>query len=143
MDKQSIINLLHSENCSCVIVNGDIVKVCRQRGVKDLLSVLHNSPELLVGSFIADKVVGKGAAALMILGCVSNVYADVISIPALSMLEDADIPVSYACCVPNIINRAHTGVCPVETLCANCKTAAECLPIIEQFIQQLPQCNQH
>ena len=35
------------------------------------------------GAAIADKVIGKGAAALMVLGGFKTVYADIISTPAL------------------------------------------------------------
>jgi iron complex outermembrane receptor protein len=38
---------------------------------------------MLDGASIADKVIGKGAAALMIAGCIKEVYADVISEAAM------------------------------------------------------------
>jgi len=39
--------------------------------------------------------------------------------------------------VPNIVNRAGTGTCPVEQLCAGAASAAECLPLIEGFMQKM------
>lgn len=137
MDRQAAIELLHSEKCSCVIVSGSTVTICRERGVKDLFRILESEKHLLDGAFIADKVIGKGAAALMILGKAAGVYADVISLPALELLKSANIPVTYAKCVPNIINRAGTGLCPVETLCLPCSSADECLPLIEGFINSM------
>lgn len=135
--RQDIIDTLHREGCSCVIANGDDVTMCRQRGVADLLRLLKTSPEVLDGSFIADKVVGKGAAALMALGGVGEVYADVISSPARELLGNAGIPVAYGVCVEHIINRAGTGMCPVETLCRECTTPQECLPLIERFVAEM------
>ncbi len=129
-----LINTLHKEKCSCVIQNGERVILCHQRGVKDLFDLLMNDKNLLEGAIIADKVVGKGAAALMIKGAVKEVYADIISEPALSLFKSVGMPVDYKECVPNIINRTHTGICPVESLCANCATASECIPLIEKFI---------
>jgi len=35
------------------------------------------------------------------------------------------------------MNRAGTGTCPVEQLCAGAETAAECLPLIEGFMQKM------
>ena len=40
---------------------------------------------------LADKVIGKGAAALIVLGKMKEVYADIISTPALSLLRAAGI----------------------------------------------------
>lgn len=52
--------MLHTLGCSCIIDNGTGRTICHERGVKDLLRILTATPTLLAGSFIADKVVGKG-----------------------------------------------------------------------------------
>ena len=65
---EELINLLHSGGYSCVIANGDNIRTFTQRGVADLYDLLTQEPDFLKGASIADKVVGKGAAALMILG---------------------------------------------------------------------------
>ena len=127
--------LLHREGCSCVIFGRGEVTLCHERGVKDLLRILDSDPSMLKDALIADKVVGKGAAALMIAGGVKSVYADVISRPALELFASSPVTVTYGTAVPNIINRAGTGVCPVETLCKDCRTAEECLPLIESFVK--------
>lgn len=131
-----IIETLHREGCSCVIAQGQRLTLCHRRGVADLLHLLKTEPDILDGAMIADKVVGKGAAALMILGGVKAVYADVISRQAMSLFAASGTDVSYGLCVDNIINRAGTGVCPVESLCAGCSTAADCLPLIENFVRE-------
>lgn len=135
--KRLIIGRLHEEGCSCVIASGDRVVTCHERGVKDLLRLLDEEPELLRGAFVADKVVGKGAAALMVLGGVTGVWADVISLPARRLLENSGVATEWGTCVPNIINRAGTGICPVETLCTPCDSAVECLPLIRQFVKSI------
>ena len=129
-----LVDILHKEKCSCVIRSQDRVTICHERGVKDLFRIVTEMPELLNGSLVADKVIGKGAAALLVSGKVCGVYADVISRPALELLKSADIQVSYDKCVPNIINRAGTGICPVEALCMKAISAEECLPLISGFI---------
>ena len=131
-----IIATLHAEGCSCVIFSRGTVTLCRERGVKDLLRLLEEDPSILRGAMIADKVVGKGAAALMILGGVKAIYADVISRPALELFSTVDVSVDYRECVPNIINRAGTGICPVEKLCMDSKSAEECFPLIKKFVGQ-------
>jgi len=102
--------------------------------VEDLYRLLLHEPEFLSGARVTDKVVGKGAAALMILGGVEQVYADVLSEPAAELFRSAGIVAECAVRVPNIINRAGTGICPVEQRCAGLGSAQECLAQIEDFL---------
>lgn len=135
-DREAIERLL-AEGCSCVIRNGERLRSFHQRGVSDLWQLLHEEPEWLRGAFVADKVVGKGAAALMIAGGVRGLFARTISRPALDLLAGDGIPVEYETAVPYIINRAGNGMCPVEQLCADARTSEECLPRIGAFIRRM------
>ena len=137
MTVAELAEILHRENCSCVIFNHGVIRQCHRRGVADLYQLLTREPALLKGALIADKVIGKGAAALMAQGGVSGVYADVASTPALELLRRAGIPVECITETPRIVNRAATGPCPVETLCAPCATPAECVPLIASFLNHL------
>ncbi|MCM1140087.1 MAG: DUF1893 domain-containing protein [Muribaculum sp.] len=128
-----LVDILHSGNHSLVVDNGEI-HTFDGRGVRDLYHIYTTAPQILKGASLADKVVGKGAAALMALGGVKQIHADVISRPALTMLESDGITVTYSILVDNIINRKGTGMCPVETLCFDCTTAEECYPKITQFL---------
>lgn len=130
--------ILHREGCSCVIAtrHGRIL-LCHERGIKDLHRLLHEDPQSLSGASVADKVIGKGAAALMIAGGVRWVYADVISEGALGLLRGASVDVTFGRCVAAIINRAGTGICPVESLCKDCVTAEECIPLIDGFVRSI------
>lgn len=131
---RELVDRLRDEDASCVIRNGAETRVFRERGVKDLFRLLETDPAFLAGALVADKVVGKGAAALMVLGGVRAVYAGVVSMPALGLFAAAHISVEYGLEVPHIINRTKTGWCPVETLCRDCRTAEECLPLIRSFL---------
>lgn len=138
MNIDDLIHTLHSEKLSCVIMqsNGTIVK-CHRRGVIDLYELLRDTPSVLDGATIADKVVGRGAAALMVLGKVKRLHTDVLSRPALELLQQAGIKVSFTTLADNIINRAGDGICPVEKLTSSAKTAQEALPLIKQFLQEM------
>lgn len=136
-DLKRLTEILHKENCSCVIENEDgLLTIGRERGVRDLMNFLKQTPEVLKGALVADKVVGKGAAALMVLGGVKGIYADVISVKAFELLDKSGVDAGYGVIVENIINREGTGNCPVETLCSDCATAEECLPLIEAFLSR-------
>lgn len=116
---------------------GDVI-ICHERGVKDLMRLLKTSPATLAGATVADRIVGKGAAALMILGKVSRIHADIISEAAKRLIEtDSTIKLTYGTQVPEIVNRTGTGRCPIENLTLGCTTAEECLPLIENFISTM------
>lgn len=133
---RELIDLLHRGRHSLVVA-GDEVRTFDGCGVSDLYRLLTNEPNLLRRASVADKVVGKGAAALMVEGGVREVYADVVSTPALALFRVGGIPVRYGQEVPHIVNRAGNGICPVEQLCRDCTTATECIPLIAAFMQRL------
>ncbi len=131
-----IIKLLHEGGYSCVIRNGEI-RTFTRRGVADLYDLLNRDPAFLRGAQMADKVIGKAAAALMVLGGVAEIYTDLISEPALLLLRDAGIPVEAVRIVPRIQNRAKTGWCPLETICYEEKDAAAMYPLIRDFVEKM------
>jgi len=130
----SLITLLHEGAYSCVIRNGAEVRTFHKRGVSDLYFLLENEPEFLDGSLVADKVVGKGAAALMILGRVKGVYTNVISTPALDLFKTYGVEVAFSVVTDRIVNRTKDGLCPVESLCLDLDSPADMLNEIRQFI---------
>ena len=134
---EELINLLHSGGYSCVIVNGEVRRTFTQRGVADLYDLLNLEHDFLQGASIADKVVGKGAAALMILGGIKELYTDIISSKALELFRQSDVKVGFKQEVPFIWNRDRTGWCPVETMCSDVETAEAILPLIHDFIGKM------
>ena len=120
-----------------MIRQGNQVHTFTQRGVADLYQLLTTDAPFLLGSSIADKVVGKGAAALMVIGGVANVYADVISAPALALLKESGVEVSYAEVVESIRNRAGTDMCPVEKRCLPLENVDEMVGEIRDFLMQM------
>lgn len=140
MDEEQIqeaMAALDAAKCSCVIRKNGVNRLFYQRGVADLYDVLHSQPDWLQGAVVADKVVGKGAAALMIAGGIAALYTHVISREALALFGDSGIAVTYNECVPFIINRAGSGRCPLETLCGKARTATECLPLVDDFVRSM------
>ena len=127
--------LLTDEGHSLVVENDDIHSF-NGRGISDLYRLLKTSPDLLRGARVADKVVGKAAAALMIIGGVESLFAGIVSKHAFSLLEEYGVEVKCVQVVPNIINRQKTGLCPMESCCLNCSTPAECLVEIEKQIRK-------
>ena len=134
---EELINLLHTGGYSCTIANEGKIRTFTQRGVADLYDLLTREPEFLKGALIADKVVGKGAAALMILGGIKELYTDVVSSNAMDLFQTSDVKVDFVQEVPFIWNRDHTGWCPVETMCSEEESAEAILQLIRGFLERI------
>ncbi len=102
-------------NYTCVFCKEKEIIVSTYRGVRPLVNFLDNNDNL-VGFSAADKVVGRATAFLYLKLGVKSVYAGVISVSALKVLEDNLITVRYGTLVDNIINRTGDGICPFENL---------------------------
>ena len=134
--KGEVRDLLRSGNHSLVIDNGE-VRTFDGKGVKDLLRLLDEEPQELKGAKIADKVVGKAAAALMVLGKVREVYAELISTPAVELLRKYGVAVSFGNETDHIMNRDQTGWCPMETACRNVDSPTDMLRAIKQKMAEM------
>lgn len=137
MDNKTIIERLHTGGYSCVISNGDDVRTFTKRGVADIYELLQNDRSFLKGASVADKVVGKGAAALMVIGGVKYIYTDVISEAAMALLRKHQIEVAYGKLVPFIENRDKSGSCPLESICLATDSLPELYKLIEGFIEKM------
>ncbi len=134
---EKLIKILHEGDYSCVVENFEEIFTFTGRGVSDLYDMIKNKPDFLQNARIADKIIGKGAAALMILGGVKDVYADVISLSALILLREAGIDADFGRVVPFIWNRDKTDWCPLEKICYEETSAKAILPLIEEFINNM------
>ena len=134
---ETIKEILKTEGCSCVIKNKNENRKFHRKGVIDAFELLKNEPAFLKGAYVADKIIGKGAATIFVLGGISSLYTNIISEKALEVFSQNGIQVEYDILVPNIINRDKTGFCPVETLCAEENDLERNLSKIDRFIKKM------
>ena len=105
-----------------------------ERGIRPMLSWLEEDKDFLRGAAVADKIVGRAAAMLMIYGGVSEVFCEVISRGALTTLEDAGIPVSYINTCVAVSNRRGDGICPMERAVAPIKDPEEAYHLLREKV---------
>ena len=111
-------NILLEENHTIVIYKNDAsVHTSNDRGVAPLMKLLKEDNTQLQDAMIADKVIGKAAALLMVYAKVKEVYTPTISTPALQVFKNNNIEIHYDKEVERIVNRKGDGLCPMETLC--------------------------
>lgn len=128
--------ILNSGNHTCVVCKRDSVYTTSQRGVAPLLNWLDTKTDL-GGYSAADRVVGRGAAFLYCLLGVKAVHAQVMSHPAVQVLQTYGIDATADVFVDGIINRTGTGPCPFEAAVINIPDAEQALTAIRDMRRKL------
>ncbi len=133
---KQLIDILHDEGLTLAVKSNDgEIHRFTQRGVKALFTLLQTRPELLCDALVADKAVGKAAAACMVVGGVKQVHADVMSEPAQSLLEAHGVIAQCGQLVDHIINRTGTDWCPMEKLSRDIDDPITIIDKIKFFLQ--------
>ena len=107
--------LLAEGGYTCVAVKNGSTCFSTERGVRPLLEWLEQPEAPLREAAVADKVIGKAAALLMVYAGVREVYAAVSSEPAACVFRSHGIPYKAGGLVPRIVNRRKDGLCPMES----------------------------
>lgn len=113
MNKQ-IIELVQQHEYSCVAARETIFYQGTGLGVKPLITPMRENRQFFQGAEVADKIVGKAAAFLLVLSGAKAVYGDIMSKGAVEVLEQRGIDYCYVTLVEFIENRTGTGMCPLE-----------------------------
>ena len=135
-DLEKAHSLLETENYTCVLCRDGHVITDRRRGVRPLMELLESGRDLQ-GYCAADKVVGKAAAFLYCLLGVKEVYARVMSRPAVEVLKNAGIGTQADQITDGIVNRKGTGPCPFEAAVMDITDADQALAAIRQKMEQM------
>ncbi len=136
LDLERAKSVLVEGGYTCVMVKGEFVDRSMERGIRPLFQIVKSRADR-EGYSAADKVVGKAAAFMYVLMKVREVFAQVISVPALEVLEGAGIEVSYGECVLAIRNRTDTGFCPMESAVMDVKVPEEAYAILEKKLEEM------
>ena len=139
MNIEDLKDILLKENHTIVIYKSDAsVIVSNDRGVAPLMKLLKEDKLQLRDSMVADKVIGKAAALLMVYAGVKEVFTPTISKPAVEVFENNNVKVLYDKIVDRIINRKGDGLCPMETLCLNVENPEEAFDAISRRDAETP-----
>ena len=95
---QELIDTLHTEQCTLVILHEGNIRTFNGHGVRRLYNLVSEEPELLYEAKIAIKAVGWSAAKMMVEGGVKEIWADYISQQACAALQSAGVVVKYGKC---------------------------------------------
>ena len=109
-------NLISAGRAGAVLVKDGVIVAVEPNGpgVKPLLRLHDLRADVLKGAWVVDKVVGRAAAAIAIDGGAVRVHGLLMSETAKAFLGEKGIPATADQMVPQILNRAHDGLCPLE-----------------------------
>lgn len=125
---------LEASGATCLVQRDGEQMVSAESGIRPLLSWLRETPDTLYGALVADKVVGKAAALLLVHGGVAGVWAGVISEPAAAVLERAGILFAAGERTARIRNRAGTGLCPMEARVLAIEDPAQAYRVLQEAV---------
>lgn len=119
---------------SLVVVKDGRTSVYDGRGIKPVVDYLEK--DNFDGAFVADKVIGKASALLLVYGKVQEVYTPAISKPAVKVFEDNNVKYSADKIVDNIINRTGTDLCPMEKKVQNIDNPKKAYKLFRKLLKE-------
>lgn len=132
------ISLIEKRDKACVLIrDGEFVAIKNGRGVSPLLEILDATPELLKGAVLVDKVIGRAAAAICVVGGVKRVYGITVAAEAAEFLAAHDVVCEATNTVPKILNREKNGICPLEESCQGLDDPAQMVAAVRAKIASL------
>ena len=111
-------------------------------GVKPIISPMRENRAFFQGKYVADTMVGKAAAMLLILSGAKYVYGAIMSQSAARVLKIHGIPFTYGQRVEYIKNRTGTGMCPLEQCVQGDEAPAAAWAKLEERNAALMKANQ-
>ena len=132
-------NLIRAGRAGAVLVKDGVIVAVEPNGpgVKPLLGLHDNRPDVMKGAWVVDKVVGRAAAAIAVDGGAARVHGLLMSETAKAFLGENGIPATAEQVVPQILNRAHDGLCPLEDSVQKLENPAEMVKAVRARIKKL------
>ena len=138
MTNEQLKKALEEKEASCILFQDDeILMTSYEKGVLPLWRFIRENQVLPQGKLeVADKMVGRGVAYLLIHLGVSHVYTKIISQTALDILKKYPIAITYDELVPYILNRTQDGQCPMEQALAEVEDEGEGIEVVNTFVKR-------
>jgi len=110
---------LDNKNLSLVIAKeGRVLFETEAHGISGLLDAIKTLGNSMVDSSVADRIVGRAAALLLVYSGVAAVFAVTVSNGGIKVLETNNIFIEFVRRVPRILDSKRVDVCPFERLVA-------------------------
>lgn len=134
---EKAIELLLKEDYKAVLLNenGDLI-TSKETGVKFLFSKV-NEFNNLKGYVLADKLIGKAAANLVVMLNIKTVFTCIISTSAKEVFKKYHIKYFYFKETEKILNNSETDLCPMEKATLDKESPIDCYLAIKKKLIEL------
>jgi len=99
-----------------LVKNKKIIYRSKKQGLAPLIFCLKNRKAGLKGAVAYDKIIGRAASLLLVLGEVKEVITPAITREALALLQKEKIKVQFGRRIKKVLNMKGDGPCPMEKL---------------------------
>jgi hypothetical protein len=129
--------VLKEKKISIVIVKKEkILFESNLSGINGLLQAIKTLKGFQ-GASVADKVVGRAAALLLVSSLVHEVFAETLSFEGEKILKENSISVKYNHLVPIILNKEYKDICPFEKFSLSIEIPEEAYEKLSIFVETL------
>ncbi|MEG0451838.1 MAG: DUF1893 domain-containing protein [Coprobacillus sp.] len=108
------LDILKQNHYTFVAIKGDFEYHSILNGIAPIMNQMNEDVFFFKDCEVADKVIGKSAAMLLIKSQIKHLDAILISEHAIKVLDKYQVSYTYQEVVPYIINRTKEGMCPME-----------------------------
>ena len=127
--------LIQRGEASVIVAHAGIMEnIEKGSGIRPLYDLY--SAGKLEGAVVADKVIGRAAAAILAAGKAKTLFAALLSEDAIPVLESAGIKWTAAQKTDRILNRAKNDCCPFETMVSGTADVLEMVEIIGKALNK-------
>lgn len=118
------------------VKGGRLLGSGRGHGIRPLLELFDRLGGELLGASVADRVIGRAAAFILMEAQVAAVYGETMSDEARRLLNAADIVTAFGHSVPFILKPDRTERCLMEQQVLGVNDPAEAVSRLRRFVQR-------
>lgn len=137
-DMEKAKDFLTKGNYSFVAVkDGHVIAASQEEGIKPLIKIIRKNKSMLKEASIADKVIGKAAALLMLYVKAKEAHGYTVSKTAMEVFNNKDFTFSYDEQVEYILNNTGDDMCPMEKVTMDITKPNRAYIALEEKIKEL------
>lgn len=122
------------EGYSLVAIRDGSLYKSSDRGILPIFRPMVSNQEFFKDSYVADTIIGRGAAMLLVLSGVKGVYGAVMSESATDVFRKFNVMFESGELVPYIKNRNNDGLCPIEKSVAKAVDPEQAFQLVQAML---------
>ena len=132
--------LCEEELTLAIVKNGEVIFETDSHRISGFIGAIEKFGAKLEGASLADRVAGKAIALLCVYAKIKEVYAEVLSKKAKTVLEQNSIHHEWKELVDNVLDLNKRGVCPFEKAAADITDPKDAYKTFKRLQESLKAC---